>query len=157
MKILVIGLGNPLLCDDSVGLHVVDRLRAQLPFDEDVELGEDHWGGLRLMERMIGYDFAVVVDAIRTGAPPGTIHLLDPEDIPTQRSASAHDATLTTALDLGRRAGVHLPETRNIRLIGIEADDITTFSETCTPPVAEAIPRAVVAVEAALEEMRVAS
>jgi hydrogenase maturation protease len=154
MRTLVIGLGNPLLCDDSVGLHVIDALRSRLNGTPDVELDVDHWGGLRLMERMIGYDRAIVVDAIRTGAPPGTIHFLATDDVPTQRSASAHDATLTTALELGRRAGMPLPASEDILLIGIEADDMTTFSETCTPRVTDAIGRAAKAVEHVLQKMR---
>lgn len=154
MRTLVIGLGNPLLCDDSVGLHVIESLRSRLNGTPDVELDVDHWGGLRLMERMIGYERAIVIDAIRTGAPPGTIHLLAPDDLPTQRSASAHDATLSTALELGRHAGMPLPDVEDILLIGIEADDMTTFSETCTPRVADAIGRAVETVKHVLHEMR---
>ena len=81
-------------------------------------------------------------------------YLLAPDDLPTQRSASAHDATLTTALELGRKAGMPLPSSDAIRLIGIEAENMTTFSETCTPPVAASIGRAVETVEHLLHEMR---
>jgi hydrogenase maturation protease len=143
MKILILGLGNPLVTDDSVGLRVAEELKPLLAGRTDVEVSEDYWGGLRLMERMIGFDRAIVIDAIRTGAAPGTIHLLTPDGIPTQRSASAHDVNLTTALELGRRADAHLPENKHICLVGIEADDILTFGEQCTPAVAAAIPRAV--------------
>ena len=76
-----------------------------------MDVSEDYWGGLRLMERMIGFDAAIVVDAIQTGAAPGTIHLLTPDGIPTQRSASAHDVNLSTALEFGRRAGANCPKT----------------------------------------------
>ncbi|MCE5267953.1 MAG: hydrogenase maturation protease, partial [Planctomycetaceae bacterium] len=102
MRTLVIGLGNPLVSDDSVGLRVVEHLKARLAGRPDVEVSEDYWGGLRLMERMIGYDGAIVVDAIQTGALAGTIHLLAVDDMPTQRSASAHDVNLGTALQFGR-------------------------------------------------------
>jgi hydrogenase maturation protease len=146
MKTLVIGLGNPLVTDDSVGLRVVAELQPLLADRTDVEVAEDHWGGLRLMERMIGFDRAIVVDAIQTGAPPGTIHLLTPDGIATQRSASAHDVNLPTALEFGRRAGAHLPDNRQIRLVGIEAQDTLTFGERCTPAVQAAIPQAVEAV-----------
>jgi hydrogenase maturation protease len=143
MKILILGLGNPLVTDDSVGLRVVEQLKPLLAGRSEVEVGEDYWGGLRLMERMIGFDRAIVVDAICTGAPPGTIHVLTPEGIPTQRSASAHDVNLATALEFGRQADAHLPENGHIRLVGIEAEDILTFGERCTPAVEAAIPRAV--------------
>lgn len=153
MKTLILGLGNPLITDDSVGLRVVGQLKPLLADRPDVEVSEDYWGGLRLMERMIGYDRAIVVDAIQTGAPPGTIHLLTPEGIPTQRSASAHDVNFSTALEFGRQAGVQLPQNNHIRLVGIEAEDILTFREHCTPTVQAAIPQAVETVLKALDEL----
>lgn len=153
MKTLIIGLGNPLITDDSIGLRVVEQLRPLLANQPDVEVAEDYWGGLRLMERMIGYQRAIVVDAIQTGAPPGTIHLLRPEGIPTQRSASAHDVNFSTALEFGRQAGVQLPENSQIRLVGIEAEDVLTFREHCTPAVEAAIPQAVETVLKALDEL----
>jgi hydrogenase maturation protease len=149
-KPLILGLGNPLVTDDSVGLRVVEQLKPLLADRHDVEVSEDYWGGLRLMERMIGFDRAIVVDAIQTGAPPGTIHLLTPEGIATQRSASAHDVNLATALEFGRHAGAKLPENGRIQLVGIEAADTLTFGERCTPAVEAAIPRAVEAVLKAL-------
>lgn len=143
MKTLVLGLGNPLVTDDSVGLRVAAELKPLLAEEPDVEVSEDFWGGLRLMERMVGFDRAVVIDAMCSGAPPGTIHRLTPGSIPTQRSASAHDVSLPTALALGRQAGYQLPGDDHILLVGIEAEDILTFGEECTPAVRAAIPLAV--------------
>jgi hydrogenase maturation protease len=143
MKTLVLGLGNPLVSDDSVGLRIVAELRKHLAGRPDVEVEEDYWGGLRLMERMAGFDRAIVIDAIQTGAAPGTIHHLLPTSIPTQRSASAHDVNLPTALALGREAKLHLPKDEDILLVGIEAEDILTFGENCTPAVQAAIAPAV--------------
>jgi hydrogenase maturation protease len=151
MKTLVLGLGNPLVADDSVGLRVVARLKPLLADRPDVEVGEDYWGGLRLMERMVGYDRVIVVDAICTGQPPGTILRLAPGGLPTNKSNSTHDITLPMALALGRRAEATLPSDEYIRLIGIEAEDVLTISEQCTPAVAAAIPRAV---DAVLEELK---
>lgn len=155
MKTLVIGLGSPLLCDDSVGLKVVQEVRRRLGSRVDIDVEEDVRGGLQLMERLSGYDRAIIVDAIITGAPPGTIVQLTPADIPTQRSASQHDVNLPTALDLGRQLGLHLPDNDRILLVGIEADDILTFNEECTPPVAAAIPPAVDVVIKALQQQGV--
>jgi len=150
----VLGLGNPLLKDDSAGLRVAEVLREILPQNEQIEIDEDYWGGLRLMERMIGFDRAVIIDAILTGATPGTIHVLSPEDVPTQRSASVHDLNLPTALALGRQAGAHLPDSKDILLIGIEAADVQTFDETLSPEVEAALPHAVEAALYALEMER---
>lgn len=153
MKTLILGLGNPLITDDSVGLRVIETLRPLLADRRDVEVSEDYWGGLRLMERMIGFDAAIVVDAIQTGATPGTIHRLTVDGIPTQRSASAHDVNLATALEFGRRAGANLPANDRIHLIAIEAQDVLSFAEQCTPEVEAAIPRAVETVLAALNAL----
>jgi hydrogenase maturation protease len=150
VRTLVLGLGNPLLTDDGVGLRVARELRALLAARPEVDVGEDYHGGLRLMERMIGYERAVVVDAIRTGGTAGTVRSLALDELPTRHGASAHDADLSTALELGRRAGVHLPERRSVLLVGIEAADVTTFGERCTAEVEAAVPRAVEAVLAAL-------
>ena len=151
MKTLVIGLGNPLVTDDSVGLRVAAELKTRLADRPDVEVDEDFWGGLRLMERMAGYERAIVIDAIVTGAEPGTIHHLTPDAIPTQRSASAHDVNLSTALEFGRQAGLSLPENENILLIGIEVENVLDFGETCTPAVQAAVPHAVQEVLQALD------
>ncbi|MGO9110418.1 MAG: hydrogenase maturation protease [Thermoguttaceae bacterium] len=153
MSTLIIGLGNPLVTDDSVGLRVAAELREQLADRSDVAVVEDYWGGLRLMEQMVGYDRAIVIDAICSGAPPGTIHHLAPDDIPTQRSASSHDMTLPTALTFGREAGLQLPENDAIVLVGIEAEDILSFGETCTPAVAAAVSRAVADVLAVVDPL----
>ena len=153
MKTLLLGLGNPLVTDDSVGLRVVAQLRDRLAGEAGIEVGEDYWGGLRLMERLVGFDHAVIVDAVMSGAPPGTIHRLTPADMSTQRSASAHDVNLPTALAFGRLSGECLPPDERILLVGIEAHDILTFCEQLTPAVEAAVPRAVEAVWDALVQL----
>jgi hydrogenase maturation protease len=64
MKTLILGLGNPLLKDDSVGLRVAQEVETLIPEGMGIEVGLDYWGGLRLMERMIGFDRAIIIDAI---------------------------------------------------------------------------------------------
>jgi hydrogenase maturation protease len=151
MKTLILGLGNPLVSDDSVGLRVVAGLKPLLADRPDITVDEDHWGGLRLMERMVGYERAIVIDAICTGAPAGTLHRLGTGDIATQRSASAHDVNLPTALAFGRQSGAQLPADDQILLVGVEAVDILTFGDQLTPAVEQAIPRAITLVLEALD------
>ncbi len=145
MKILVIGLGNPILTDDGVGVKVAYAVRNSLALDgrDDVTVTEASVGGLHLMEAMVGYDRVILIDAIQTScAQPGTIQRLTLDDIasamPTQHSASAHDMNLPTALEMGRRLDLALPEA--IEIFAIEAEDVVTFGETCTPAVDAAIP-----------------
>ena len=142
-RTVIIGLGSPLLSDDRVGLCVAQQLAVRLAGRAEVEVREDYRGGLNLMESLGGFGRAIIVDAIVTGAEPGTIHRLSPEDIPTQKTATAHDVNLPTALELGRRMGVSLPPADAVVLFGIEAADVLTFAEQCTPAVEAAIPRVI--------------
>jgi hydrogenase maturation protease len=153
-RTLVLGLGNPLLADDSVGLRVVERLRPLLAALPCLEVAEDYWGGLRLMERLVGFERAVIIDAQYTGATPGTVRVLSPHALSTRHGGSAHDADLLTALELGRRAGAILPATENIRIVAVEAADVETFCEDCTAAVAASIPTAAQAVLTILEAWR---
>jgi hydrogenase maturation protease len=152
MKTLVLGLGNPLVSDDSIGLRVAREVKSRLGGRADVEVEEDHWGGLRLMERMIGYDRAIVIDAVCTGTASGTIHFFRPDDVPVRKSVSSHDIGLPAGLQLGRQAGMQLPDDQQIVFVGIEAEDVETLAEQCTPAVARAIPRAAEEVLRTLDE-----
>jgi hydrogenase maturation protease len=152
----VLGLGNPLLTDDGVGLRVAREVSEVLAGVPGVEVDVDFHGGLRLMERIIGFERVIIIDAAQTGGEPGTIGVLAPGDLPTRRSASAHDVNLPTALAVGRRSGARLPADDRITLIAIEVHDTTTFSESCTAAVETAVPRAVALVMETLgiEEVR---
>ena len=155
-KTLVVGLGNPILTDDGVGVKVafeVERALASVD-SNDVTVTEASAGGLRLMELMIGYDRVILVDAFigDNGDEPGTVHRMTLDDLrcvsPTQHSACAHDTSLVTALDLGVRMGLHLP--KEISIHAIEVENVVDFSEEPTPAVAAAIPEVTAAVLADL-------
>ncbi|MDO8568906.1 MAG: hydrogenase maturation protease [Dehalococcoidales bacterium] len=141
MKTLVLGLGNSILGDDGVGLHVACALeKMKLP---SVTVAEGGVTGLDFLEVLAGYDRAIIIDSIQTrGGTPGQIYRLKPEVFTATRHAgSPHDVNFATALELGKQLGLPLP--RQIIIFGIEAENVTTFSEECTPEVVAAIPRCV--------------
>jgi hydrogenase maturation protease len=156
MRTLVIGLGNPILTDDGVGVKVAyaveEALAGKLP--EEVVITEASAGGLRLMEAMVGFDKVILIDAIilPKDNKPGRIHQMTIDDLrvmsPTQHSASAHDTSLVTALDMGKRMELDLPE--EIHIYAVEVENIIDFSEEPTPAVADAIP---IVTTAVLEEL----
>lgn len=151
MKTLVIGLGNPILTDDGVGVIVAYKVQEALAGknNRDVTVTEACVGGLRLMEMMEGYDRVILIDAImgKQGSP-GSVYKMTMDDLqrisPTQHSASSHDTTLVTALDAGRALGLHLPE--DIRIFAIEVSNILDFNENPTAAVAAVIPDVTTAV-----------
>jgi len=140
----VLGLGNPIRGDDSVGLTVAAIVRERLGPGSPVDVVEDTAGGLRLMERLAGYDRAVLVDASVSGAAPGTVRRLSPDELPTQRTAYAHGIDLKTALGLGREMGLPMPG--EVRIVAIEAEGVFDFRSELSPPVAAAVEAAVLAV-----------
>jgi len=151
VKTLVLGLGNPIITDDGVGIHVLREAASRLAGDgptTGLTLAQSSLGGLRLLDLMDGYDRAVVVDAIQTrDGRPGDVYRLHAGDLPwTLHSGSTHDLSLSGALALGRALGMTLPPDEAIVLIAVEVEDVLGFGETCTPTVTAAIPRAVEAV-----------
>ena len=154
MRALVVGLGNSLRRDDSVGLRVAEDLTRYIFDEDDVEVSQDVCGGMRLMERMIGYDHVVVVDAAEIGERPGSVHVLSPGDLPTRNGGSPHDSDLFTALRVGRFLGGELPETEHIRLVAIQTADTGAFDTRCSEAVENAIPDATHAVLTLLREFR---
>jgi hydrogenase maturation protease len=137
---IVIGMGNPVLCDDSVGLKIARSLEKALLGVEGVAVTELCAGGVRLMEAMVGYDRAIIIDAtLSQNGEPGTVYSLNVDGASlTHNTCSTHDASLAMSMDLGKMAGLHLPE--DIRIWAIEAGDVKTFSETLTDGVAAAVP-----------------
>jgi hydrogenase maturation protease len=150
MTTLILGLGNPILGDDAVGVLAARMLQKRLAGRPGVEVDEEYHGGLRLMERLAGYDRAIIVDAICSGAcPPGTLLRLGPGDLPTQHTASAHDVSLPTALQLAADMGLKVPA--RIEVFAVEAERVLDFSEECTPAVTAALPQVVAAVLAEVQ------
>jgi hydrogenase maturation protease len=157
MKTLVLGLGNPILTDDGIGVLVAEAVRKRLPQDTPIDITEVSVGGLTLMESMIGYDRVILVDAFQrlNGSCPGRVHKLSLEDLksisPTQHSASPHDANLVTALETGQRMGLHLPG--EITIFAIEVENVMDFSDRPTPSVAAVIPEVTEAVLAEISSI----
>jgi hydrogenase maturation protease len=146
---LVLGLGNPILRDDGVGWRIVEQAERAVAVD-GVEFDCVALGGLALMERLIGYRRAILVDAMQTEEGlAGQVCRLCLHDLPTMHSGSVHDASLKTALELGRSLGAQLPE--DILIIGVEAAEVLDFGETLSPPVEAAVPVAVDMILAALK------
>ncbi len=138
-KTIVVGIGNPLRADDSVGLWVARALKARLE-PLGITVVEASVGGMDLVEMLTGYDRAVLIDAIQTDSgTPGQVVRTTPEMLRTGRLASAsHTLDLSSALELGRKIGLPLPD--EIVIFAIEAADMESFSEDCTPEVARAVP-----------------
>ena len=141
MKTIIIGLGNPILGDDGVGWKVAEEVKRQLPPESPVDIQCLSLGGLGLMEHLIGYGRAILVDAFASEDQSGTIMVLKLSDLPNYsafHTTSTHDTSLQNAIELGRSMGAQLPA--DVDIVGVVTNRIHDFSETLSPPVAEAVP-----------------
>jgi hydrogenase maturation protease len=137
MKTLVLGLGNPILSDDAVGIRIAQGLKEKALVQEAVGTSE---AGLALLDYAVGYDRLVIIDSIMTGkGKAGELYKFGLEDLkPAMSLSSSHGVDIATAFALGERFGYPMP--RQVAIYAVEIADNTTFGEKCTPEVEERIP-----------------
>lgn len=143
MKTIVIGLGNPILGDDGVGWKVAAEVKKRLPRNTPIDLEFLSLGGISLMEHLIGYERAILVDAVKSDQETGSIIVSKLSEMPDYSAfhvASAHDTSLQNALKLGKGLGAKLPD--DLIVVGIATNRIYDFSENLSPPVERAVSQA---------------
>jgi hydrogenase maturation protease len=117
-RIGVFGLGNPDRGDDAVGILVVRALGGRAP--TGVALLEDG-DPLSILEQWEKFDAAILVDAVRSGSPAGTVQVFDGRQLPSTVRAglvSTHGLSVRDVIGLGEALGT-LPAI--VRVVGIEA------------------------------------
>ncbi|RKY16919.1 MAG: hypothetical protein DRQ55_16995 [Planctomycetota bacterium] len=154
---LVVGLGNPILGDDGVGWRVIDELD-ELDHDE-ASLQQACVGGVSLMELLVGYRRAIIVDAIiDPEEAPGSVWCRPLSAVETGVAShldSSHDAPLPAAIAAGRAMGANLPS--DIDVVGIVIQRGDVFGEELSDVVAAAVPVAAAEVVGVLRERRSSS
>jgi hydrogenase maturation protease len=139
MKTLILGLGNDLLGDDAVGILAARELAVRLEGRTDVDVVESPLHGVALLEHFIGYDRAIIIDAIRTGTrPPGSIIEIDPDDLKPAKSASPHYAGIPELFAIAKELELEFP--KEVRIIAIEVEDPYTIGGEMTEKVRLALP-----------------
>jgi hydrogenase maturation protease len=137
-KVLILGLGNDLLTDDAVGLHVARAAGARLAGERGVVVRETMEMGLALLDEIVGFDGLVLVDSIQTGqAPVGHIHEFNMAALAGRRISTPHFLGVAETLALGRRLGLAMPG--NVWIIAIEVADPFTLATQMTSGVEHAV------------------
>ncbi len=152
-KILIAGLGNPLMGDDGAGVAVARALKKKgLPPGVNVLEGE--MDGLSLLERAEGFDLVIVVDAADMKLEPGEWRAfeLKPGLLKDELGISAHQFGLGEALRLAEKLGWELPP---IKIYGIQPERIGfTGKLQLSGAVAKAVRAVVEALRQELEALR---
>jgi hydrogenase maturation protease len=144
MKTLLVGMGNPILCDDAVGVRLAQDFKEKLGQTPDLDIIEEcSVGGLNLLDLFTGYDRVIILDSFHTkGGIPGDWYCFTaPELCETIHLTSIHDTNFATALALGKAMGLVLPQLSNILIFGVEIKENMIFSESMSPELEEGYPR----------------
>jgi hydrogenase maturation protease len=103
-NVLVLGAGNILLSDEGIGVRVVEALQQRYQVPEGVEILDGGTCGMDLLDVIAGRDYLILVDAVNTGSPPGTVVRLTDDEIPAvfRTKSSPHQLGLQDVLALLR-------------------------------------------------------
>ena len=143
MNALILGMGNPILSDDGVGLLVAHALEGEIP---GVEVVTTEMVGLNVLDILIGYDKVFVIDAATTKSKSfGELHKLK-EGEGSLHLFSSHGVNFPELVQLGREFGYKMPEVAAI--YGIEIGDEAFFGEGLSPDLAERLNSIIEAIRA---------
>jgi hydrogenase maturation protease len=141
VKTLVLGIGNPILGDDGVGVRVAEALTHRIG-DGDIEVRAANTDGLGLLELILGYDRLVIIDAIlNVDARAGEVYRLALADVGKGASSVAltHGVNLTTVFEMGRRLFPgEMP--REVVIFAVGVKEISQITEEMTAEVGSAVP-----------------
>jgi hydrogenase maturation protease len=148
-KALVIGLGNPLMADDGLGIAALDRLRQWWTLPESVRLVDGGTWGMSLLPVVEEADELLLIDAIDRGEAPGRLIILEREAVPRFLGVklSPHQIGLSEVLALAELRG-RLPDT--VVVMGLQPERVEMFSGL-SPAVASGIDRLLATVVERLE------
>jgi hydrogenase maturation protease len=126
LRLLVVGCGNPLAGDDSAGVEIVRRLEDRSDPALRDQFRTVPSAGVALLETFSAADVVLFIDAVSSGAPPGTLHLIPllPGEIEPRAlgSLSSHGWGLPETLELARSLGRRVP---NLMLLGLEVGEVS--------------------------------
>ncbi len=150
-SIVVLGIGNLLWADEGFGVRCVEALAAGWRFAPDVQLVDGGTQGLYLLQHVQAAKRLLILDAIDYGLPPGTLKLVEGDEVPQflgAKKMSLHQTGFQEVLALARFTG-HWPE--ELLLVGCQPATLDDFGGSLTAPVKAAMPRALAA---ALERLQ---
>ena len=138
MRTLILGIGNTLLSDEGVGVHVIRHLAAEHPDEPDLTFLDGGTLSFTLAGDIADHDFLIVVDAARLDAPPGTVRCFVDQQMDRylgRAQMSVHEVGLSDLLDMARLSDT-LPRRR--ALVGIQPE-ILDWGERPSPAVEPAV------------------
>ncbi len=132
-KVTILGIGNVLWADEGFGVRAVEQLHREVAFDDTVELIDGGTQGIYLVQHVRAADILVVFDAIDYGLPPGTLRLIEGDDVPNFMGAkkmSLHQTGFQEVLAMAELMGDYPQE---ILLIGVQPQELEDYGGSLRP------------------------
>lgn len=151
-RVLVLGIGNLLWADEGFGVRAVEALHRDYDLPDNVRLMDGGTQGLYLVDHVRNADILVVFDAVDYGLPPGTIKLVEDDEVPKflgAKKISLHQTGFQEVLMLAQLTGKY---PRRVVLIGCQPEEIEDYGGSLRPCVKAALERALDAGVAYLRE-----
>lgn len=145
IKVLVLGLGNELLTDDGVGVHVVRMLRKEPPL-EGILAADVGTGILHAQHLLEQAAYVIAIDAVRAGDEPGSVYRFDIDQAQSNQPASLHELGIVELMQL-----IPEPDRPKVTILGIEPDKID-YGMELSPAVEAAVPGVVRIVQKMISE-----
>ena len=114
------GLGNPLMADEGIGIHLIQRLSERAEAYPGVEFVDAGTGGMAVLHLIAGRRKAVFIDCAFMDEPPGTMRRFTPEDVRSRKvlaHQSLHEADLLQIINMAQALG---QSPKEIVLFGIQ-------------------------------------
>ena len=143
MKTIVLGIGNLILGDDGVGVHVANEVKKHIN-SPDITVDEAITGGMNLLDLLLGYDKAIIIDEVKSeSSEKGEVKRILLSNFTTIHSCNPHDVSLIEAINIAKKLGEdRIP--KEIIIIGIMMKEIPCeFNEELSEKIAAAVPKAV--------------
>lgn len=112
VKVVILGVGNLLLSDEGAGVHVIQRLQERFALPAEVQVVDGGTLGMDLLYYLEGCQTLLIVDAVATGKPPGTLIRLEGEEVPAFLSVkiSPHQVGVPDMLFAAKLKGIDPPD-----------------------------------------------
>ncbi|RZS57879.1 HyaD/HybD family hydrogenase maturation endopeptidase [Sphaerotilus mobilis] len=139
MGTTVLGIGNVLWADEGFGVRCVEALQQRWDFTPEPQLIDGGTQGLYLIQHVQAASHLLIFDAIDYGLPPGTLKVVDDDEVPRflgAKKMSLHQTGFQEVLMLARLTG-HYPS--RIRLIGCQPEELEDYGGSLRPVVRAAM------------------
>ena len=137
-ELLVLGIGNVILKDEGVGIHVIHEIEKNKLLSSEIDIMDGATGGYFLLNDIIEYKKVILVDAALEDSPVGTINIIHPEyssDYPPL--LSAHEFGLKNMID----AMIFLETISDMYLVTISANEFQEMSMDLSPKIKSCLPQ----------------